>query len=248
MDILDLLKSILSLSLGDFIRRTFGDGPGTELLIDIGGVVMLSTFCLLIVIFLIWLTRKLIARMQDRIGPNRVGGRYGLLQTVADVMKLLSKEVIHPAGADWLAFNAAPLLVVIAALLMWAVMPFAPGVIGVDLNIGIFYVMAISSASVIVILLAGWGSNNKYALLGAFRAVAQMVSYEVPMILSIATVVLLAGSMSTMRMRSLSSSRYSCFRMVLRISASAPANSTPVGPPPTMVKLSCRFCACSSCW
>ena len=197
MDILDLLKSILSLSLGDFIRRTFGDGPGTELLIDIGGVIMLSTFCLLIVIFLIWLTRKIIARMQDRIGPNRVGGRFGLLQTVADVMKLLTKEVIHPSGADWVAFNAAPFLIVIAALLVWAVMPFAPGVIGVDLNIGIFYVMAISSASVIVILLAGWGSNNKYALLGAFRAVAQMVSYEVPMILSLLVPIILAGTMST---------------------------------------------------
>ncbi len=197
MDILDLLKSLLSLSLGDFIRRNFGAGPGTELLIDIGGVVILSTFCLLIVIFLIWLTRKIVARMQDRIGPNRVGGRYGLLQTVADVMKLLSKEVIHPAGADWVAFNAAPLLIVMAALLMWAVMPFAPGVIGVNLNIGIFYILAISSASVMIILLAGWGSNNKYALLGAFRAVAQMVSYEVPMILALLVPIILASTMST---------------------------------------------------
>ncbi|MBX7254641.1 MAG: NADH-quinone oxidoreductase subunit NuoH [Candidatus Promineofilum sp.] len=197
MDILDLLKSLLSLSLGDFIRRNFGTGPGTELLIDIGGVVILSTFCLLIVIFLIWLTRKIVARMQDRIGPNRVGGRYGLLQTVADVMKLLSKEVINPAGADWVAFNAAPLLIVMAALLMWAVMPFAPGVIGVNLNIGIFYILAISSASVMIILLAGWGSNNKYALLGAFRAVAQMVSYEVPMILALLVPIILASTMST---------------------------------------------------
>src|SRR5690606_3328481 len=141
MNILDLLKSLLSLSLGDYIRRNFGTGPGTELLIDIGGVILLSTFCLLIVIFLIWFERKLIARMQDRIGPNRVGGRYGLLQTVADVIKLLVKEVIHPSGADWLTYNAAPILTVIAALLVWAVLPFAPGVIGVDLNIGLFYVM-----------------------------------------------------------------------------------------------------------
>jgi NADH-quinone oxidoreductase subunit H len=197
MDILDLLKSLLSLSLGDFIRRSFGTGPGTELLIDVGGVVLLSTFCLLIVIFLIWLTRKLVARMQDRIGPNRVGGRYGLLQTVADVVKLLLKELIHPSGADWLAYNAAPILTVVAALLVWAVMPFAPGVIGVDLNIGVFYIMAISSASVMVLLLAGWGSNNKYALLGAFRAVAQMVSYEVPMILALLVPIILARTMST---------------------------------------------------
>lgn len=197
MNILDLLKSLLSLSLGDFIRRNFGTGPGTELFIDIGGVVLLSTFCLLIVIFLIWLTRKLVARMQDRIGPNRVGGRYGLLQTVADVLKLLSKEIIHPSGADWISYNAAPILTVMAALLVWAVMPFAPGVIGVDLNIGVFYVIAISSASVMVLLLAGWGSNNKYALMGAFRAVAQMVSYEVPMILALLVPVILARTMST---------------------------------------------------
>ncbi len=197
MDILDLLKSLLSLSLGDFIRRNFGAGPGTELLIDIGGVVLLSTFCLLIVIFLIWLTRKLVARMQDRVGPNRVGGRFGLLQTVADVVKLLSKEIIHPSGADWLSYNAAPILTVMAALLVWAVLPFAPGVIGVNLNIGVFYVMAISSASVMVLLLAGWGSNNKYALLGAFRAVAQMVSYEVPMILALLVPIILARSMAT---------------------------------------------------
>ena len=197
MDIIDLLKSLLSLSVGDFIRRTFGTGPGTEILIDVGGVVLLSTFCLLIVIFLIWLTRKLVARMQDRIGPNRVGGRFGLLQTVADVLKLLSKEIIHPSGADWVSYNAAPLLTVIAALLVWAVMPFAPGVIGVDLNIGVFYVLAISSVSVVVLLLAGWGSNNKYALLGAFRAVAQMVSYEVPMILALLVPIILARTMST---------------------------------------------------
>ena len=196
-NILDLLWSLLSLSFGDYLRRTFGSGPGMELFIDILSVVALSTFCLLIVIFLIWLERKLIARMQDRIGPNRVGGRYGLLQTVADVLKLLSKEVINPAGVDWVPFNLAPLLTVIAALLVWAVIPFAPGVIGVDLNIGVFYIMAISSLSVVVLLLAGWGSNNKYALLGAFRAVAQMVSYEVPMLLALLVPVILARTMST---------------------------------------------------
>ena len=197
MNIIDLLKSLISLSLGDYLRRTLGPGPSTELLIDVGGVVLLSTFCLLIVIFLIWLERKLIARMQDRVGPNRVGGRYGLLQTVADVAKLLSKEVINPSGIDWISFNLAPILTVIAALLVWAVIPFAPGVIGVDLNIGVFYIMAISSASVMVMLLAGWGSNNKYALLGAFRAVAQMVSYEVPMLLALLVPIILARTMST---------------------------------------------------
>lgn len=197
MDILDLLKSLISLDLGNYIRRTWGTGPGTEFLIDVGGVLIISTFNLLIVIFLIWLERKVIARMQDRIGPNRVGGRYGLGQTVADVMKLLTKEVINPSGVDRVAYNAAPILIVIAALLTWAVMPFAPGVIGTNLNIGVFYILAITSVSVMTLLLAGWGSNNKYALLGAFRSVAQMVSYEVPMILALLVPIILARTMAT---------------------------------------------------
>jgi NADH-quinone oxidoreductase subunit H len=132
------------------------------LLRDVIGVVVISTFLLLIAIVLIWLMRKVIARMQKRVGPNRVGGRYGLLQPVADVMKLLSKEQITPAGADRLAYELAPILIVVASLLVWAVMPFAPGLIGVDLNIGLFYILAVSSVSVVTFLLAGWGSNNKY--------------------------------------------------------------------------------------
>ena len=105
MNILDLLKSLLSLSLGDFIRRNFGTGPGTELLIDVGGVFLLSTFCLLIVIFLIWLTRKLVARMQDRIGPNRVGGRFGPVSyTHLDVYKRQNRRPSAPANRP----DAAP--------------------------------------------------------------------------------------------------------------------------------------------
>ncbi|MFL7837645.1 MAG: NADH-quinone oxidoreductase subunit NuoH [Candidatus Promineifilaceae bacterium] len=169
----------------------------SPLLRDIIVVVVISTFLLLIAIVLIWLMRKVIARMQKRVGPNRVGGRYGLLQPIADVMKLLSKEQIVPAGADRLAYELAPVLIVVASLLVWAVMPFGPGLIGVDLNIGLFYIMAISSISVVTFLLAGWGSNNKYALLGAFRAVAQLVSYEVPFILATLIPILLARSMST---------------------------------------------------
>lgn len=196
-DILEFLKSLVDLTIFDYLRSVWGDQSWVEPVLDLMGVLAVSTFCLLIVIFLIWLERKVIARIQDRIGPNRVGGKYGLLQTVADVMKLLSKEMITPAGADWWPYNLAPLLIVMASLVMWAVLPFAPGVLGVDLNIGLFFILAVSSISVVTLLLAGWGSNNKYALLGAFRSVAQLVSYEVPMILSLLVPILLAGSMST---------------------------------------------------
>ena len=185
------------MNLDDLLRQFLGDQPWVGTLGDVLSIFAISTFCLLIVIFLIWLERKVIARMQDRIGPNRVGGRYGLLQTVADVLKLLTKEQITPSGADYLIYNVAPILTVMAALLVWAVLPFAPGMIGVDLNIGLFYILAISSVSVVTILLAGWGSNNKYALLGAFRAVAQLVSYEVPMILALLVPIILARTMST---------------------------------------------------
>lgn len=193
----EFLRSLVDLTLFDYLRSVWGDAAWVEFVLDVIGILIVSTFALLIVIFLIWLERKVIARIQDRIGPNRVGGRYGLLQTVADVLKLLTKEDVTPAGADKLAYNLAPIMSVMAALLVWAVVPFAPGVVGVDLNVGVFYVLAVSSVSGVSLLLAGWGSNNKYALLGAFRAVAQLVSYEVPMILSLLVPILLARSMST---------------------------------------------------
>jgi NADH-quinone oxidoreductase subunit H len=194
----EFLLSLVKLTTFDYLRAVWADdlAPGTiEFILDVIGILIVSTFALLIVLVLIWLERKVIARIQDRIGPNRVGGRWGLLQTVADVLKLLTKESLTPAGADWWAYNLAPFLTVMTALLMWAVMPFAPNVIGVDLNIGLFYILAVSSASVVVLLLAGWGSNNKYALLGAFRSVAQLVSYEVPMVLALIVPILLAQSM-----------------------------------------------------
>jgi len=194
---LEFLKSLVELTTGTYLRQVWGDAPWVGPTLDLIGALLVSTFGLLIVLVLIWLERKVIARLQDRIGPNRVGGKYGLLQPVADALKLLTKEIITPAGADLWAYNLAPFLIVITGLMMWAVAPFAPGMIGVDLNIGLFYVLAISSVSVVTVLLAGWGSNNKYALLGAFRAVAQMVSYEVPMILSLLIPILLARSMST---------------------------------------------------
>jgi NADH-quinone oxidoreductase subunit H len=156
---------------------------------------VLIIFALVMFMVMTWIERKGVARIQDRIGPN-LAGPYGLLQPLADGVKALTKEDITPAGADRAVYNSAPILAAVAALLVFAVIPFGPGLIGADMNIGIFYILAVSGLGVIAILMAGWSSNNKYALLGAFRVVAQLVSYEVPHVLSIVAVVMLAGSMS----------------------------------------------------
>ncbi len=158
------------------------------------GAFVLINYGMLSVLLLIWITRKVISRIQDRIGPNRVG-KFGLLQTVADAAKLLSKEDITPRQADKIAYNLSPILAVSGVLMLLAVIPFAPGLTGVDLNIAALYVVALGSIGIMAALMAGWGSNNKYALLAGFRVVAQLLSYEIPLVLSILTVVLLTGSM-----------------------------------------------------
>ena len=145
---------------------------------------------------LTWMERKVIGRIQNRIGPNRVGP-WGIFQAIADAVKMLIKEDIIPDAADKPVFNLAPILIAGAAALLWAVIPFGRGMIGQNLNIGALYVVAVGSITTVAVIMAGWSSNNKFALLGAFRVVAQLLSYEVPMVLSIAAVVLVT---STMRM------------------------------------------------
>ena len=139
--------------------------------------------------------RKVIARIQNRIGPNRVGP-WGIFQAIPDAIKMLTKEDIVPANADKPVFNIAPLLIFAGAALLWAVIPFGRGMIGQDLNVGVLYLVAVGSISTIAVVMAGWSSNNKFALVGAFRVVAQLLSYEIPMVLAIAAVVLLVGTMS----------------------------------------------------
>lgn len=172
--------------LPDWAALTLAYGVGAFVLINYG---MLS------VLLLIWITRKVISRIQDRIGPNRVGP-FGLFQTAADAAKLLSKEDITPDEADKLAYNLSPILAVSGVLMLLAVIPFAPGLTGIDLNVAALYIVALGSLGIMAALMAGWGSNNKYALLAGFRVVAQLLSYEIPLILAILTVVLLTGSMS----------------------------------------------------
>jgi NADH-quinone oxidoreductase subunit H len=144
---------------------------------------------------LTWMERKVIGRIQNRIGPNRVGP-FGLFQAIADAVKMLVKEDIVPDNADKPVFNLAPILIAAAAGLLWAVVPFGQRMIGADLSIGALYLVAVGSITTIAVIMAGWASNNKYALIGAFRVVAQLLSYEIPMVLSIATVVLISRSMS----------------------------------------------------
>lgn len=159
------------------------------------GVVIVATFPLLVTILLIWFERKFAARIQDRMGPNRVGP-FGLLQPFADVIKLLGKENITPAGADKVIYNIAPAMMVMAVLLIWAVIPLSPIHVGVDLEIGALYFIAVASFGTLAVIFASWSSNNKYALLGAFRVVAQLISYEIPLAFALLVPVLLAGSMS----------------------------------------------------
>jgi NADH-quinone oxidoreductase subunit H len=146
--------------------------------------------------FLIWWERKISAHIQVRFGPMRVGGWHGWAQSIADGIKLLLKEDIIPSKADKVVFVLAPMVVFAAALAGYVTIPWAPGLIVRDLNIGILYMVSISSLTVVGIVMAGWSSNNKYATLGAIRSAAQAVSYEVPLVLSLLGPVMLAGTMS----------------------------------------------------
>src|SRR5271157_2815491 len=142
---------------------------------------------------LIWLERRLLALWQDRYGPNRVGP-FGLLQVVADMVKIFFKEDWTPPFADRTVFILAPAVIMISAFMSFAVIPFAPGIVIADMNIGVLFFLAMSSLGVYSVVLAGWASDSKYSLLGGMRAAAQMVSYEVFMGLSLMGVVILTGS------------------------------------------------------
>jgi len=159
------------------------------------GVVGVLAFVVPSLMVLIYIERKLIGRFQIRTGLMRVGP-HGVLQPVADAIKVLTKESMTPDKADKTVFNLAPVIALAPALMVWAVLPFAKDLHFTDLNIGILYVVSISTLTIIGAFMAGWSSNNKFALLGAMRTVAQMVSYEVPLVLSLIGVVLVTGSLS----------------------------------------------------
>ncbi len=164
------------------------------LIMSVVGIVAIASFVLLVDIFLVWVERKVVARFQDRLGPNRLGP-FGLIQPLADVIKLLIKEDITPDGADKIIFNLSPIIALATVILLWSVIPMAPTILGTDINVGVLFIVAVGAFSTLGIIMAGWASNNKFALLGAFRTVAQLVSYEVPMVISLEVPVLLARSM-----------------------------------------------------
>jgi NADH-quinone oxidoreductase subunit H len=151
-------------------------------------------FYALVGLFLVYAERKVCAFMQNRVGPNRVGP-YGIFQTIADFIKLLMKELVTIKNSDKLLFNIAPFIVIIASFMAIAAIPFAKGLHAIDFDIGILYVIAVSSLGVVGVLLAGWSSNNKYSLIGAMRSGAQIISYELSVGMSLLTIIILAGTM-----------------------------------------------------
>lgn len=217
-----VLQSFLPVWIADIIR----------IVISISFFFVVGT---IVVMSLVYLERRVIAFMQDRLGPNRVGPQ-GLLQPVADVIKLFAKEDIVPTNADPIVFKLSTIVMVVSALLIYTVIPFGPNMIISDLNIGILFAVAISSLAAIGMLMAGWGSNNKYALLGAMRAAAQVISYEIPLVFSIIGVAMISGSLSTVSIvhdqAAWSGWRWNIFLqpigfVVYFISATAELNRTP---------------------
>ncbi len=171
--------------------------PGglTTVIIYFIGITVLIIFAMVLDILLVWVERKVVARFQDRIGPNRIGP-FGLIQPFADIIKLIIKEDITPAGADKLLFNLGPVLAIASVIILWAILPLSAKIFGVDLNVAVLYLVAAGALGTLSIIVGGWASNNKYALLGAFRMVANMISYEIPMVVVLLIPTILADTMS----------------------------------------------------
>lgn len=180
------------------LRASMSPGWAVAIEMIIIGLAILIFFAL-VGLFLVIAERKVCALMQNRLGPNRVGPG-GMFQTVADLVKLLFVELVPIKNADKILFNLAPFIVIIASIMAIGALPFAKGLQAIDLNIGVFYLMAVSSMGVIGVLLAGWSSNNKYSLIGAMRSGAQIVSYELSVGLALVTMVVLAGTMQLSEM------------------------------------------------
>ena len=168
---------------------------GPDILALVLGLVLVLLFIQVNAMFLVWAERKVAAHIQLRIGPKEVGP-FGLLQTIVDGVKLVAKELITPQPVSWLLFVLGPVLVFAPVMVPFVVLPFGPNLQVRDLNVGLLLIFSLGGLNVLAILLGGWASNNKYALLGAIRSVAQNVAYEIPLLLSAMSVVILAGTFS----------------------------------------------------
>lgn len=198
MTLLDFLKDPI-IATEKWLLTLFGNWGiprewQTALLYLIGAAI-LGTAALLITLILIWAERKIIGRLQDRLGPNRIGP-WGIFQPVADMVKIFIKEHIIPDGVDKIPYHLAPILAVASVLMMWTIVPFSNDVVASNLNVALLFLLGVGAMGEIGVILAGWGSNNKYSMLAAFRASAQMISYEVPMAIVLLLVVILSGSLS----------------------------------------------------
>jgi NADH-quinone oxidoreductase subunit H len=180
-------------SITNYLNGTFSPfWAGLIMMVSMG--VALLLFYAVLGLYLVYAERKICARMQNRMGPNRVGP-MGIFQTIADLIKLLLKELIFIRNADNFLFNIAPFIVIVASIMAIGSIPFAKGLQAIDLNIGVLYILAISSMGVIGILLAGWASNSKYSVIGAMRSGAQVISYELSVGLALLCIITYAGSM-----------------------------------------------------
>ncbi len=189
----DPLKLIADWLMGVFV--SWGLPPqAAQIILAFLGVLLLVSLLMLLDIFRVWVERKTVARFQDRLGPNRLGP-FGLIQPFADIIKLLIKEDTTPGGADRVVYNLAPILSMMSVLIIWAIVPLAPGIFGVDLNVGALYLIAAGAIGTLSIIMAGWSSNNKFALIGAFRQVAILVSFEIPMVATLLIPTIFAGTM-----------------------------------------------------
>ncbi len=194
---MDFLKDPLQVAANWLFGILAGWGVAdlwAQVLIGFLGIFLLIALLMVVDILLVWVERKVVSRFQSRIGPNRVGP-FGLIQPFADIIKLLIKEDTTPEGADRALYNLAPVLSMMSVLILWAVVPLAPTILGVDLNIGVLYIIGAGAIGTLSIIMAGWSSNNKYSLLGAFREVAVMLSFEIPMLTMMLIPTIFAGSM-----------------------------------------------------
>jgi len=186
--------------LTEMIRGWFGPDKMSDQWVIIWAAVTLATLMFIVMalcaLIFTWLERKVAGIIQSRYGPMRTGRFHGWAQAVADMLKILGKEDIIPAEANRFYFSFAPILVLLGSLLAWAAIPWSPNFVAADLDLGLFYIFAVSSLVIIGILMAGWASNNKWALYGAARGAAQMVSYEIPLALACIPVVMYTGSLN----------------------------------------------------